>query len=131
MKGISEIIATLLMLMVTLAVSGSAYLFISQTYVAQTQGLELLDAFCVQGGAGNSTIILRNIGTNPVDTANIQVIQTSPPNSPVQLRWRLSTIQAGATATVYDECEGSGSRICVYRIVPPNGRSSNAPVPCS
>ena len=130
MKGISEIIATVLMLMITLAISGTAYLFISGALSQQTQGLELLDAFCIQGTADNSSIFLRNLGTNPVTTSDIRIIQISPVST-TELRWESPTIPPGATVIVYDVCEGDGPRKCEYRIIPPVGRSLSTRVSCS
>lgn len=130
MKGISEIIATILMLMITLAVSGTAYLFISGALTQQLQGIEVIDAFCIQGIDDNSSIILRNIGTTSVSTADIKVIQVSPVST-TELRWEFATVSPSATVTVYDLCESTGSRVCSYRIIPPVGRSTSAPVRCS
>ncbi|MBI2543134.1 MAG: hypothetical protein HYW24_03040 [Candidatus Aenigmarchaeota archaeon] len=47
MKGISTVIATILMLMITIALAGTAYLYISGTFTQQTGVvLELQDATC-------------------------------------------------------------------------------------
>lgn len=64
MKGVSTVIATILMLMITIALAGTAYLYISGTFATQTQGLELVDSFC---SAGTTAVItLRNAGTNNI-----------------------------------------------------------------
>ena len=130
MKGISEIIATILMLMITLGISGTAYLFIAGTLTQQTQGLEILDTYCIQGTKDNSSITLRNLGSDIVTTANIKINQFLPVTT-TDLRWDLETVSSGGTVTAYDECEGEGVRICSYRVVPPVGRPLNVPVSCS
>ena len=63
MKGISEIIATILMLMITLAISGTAYIFISGAFTSQIQGLEVVDAYCQDGSPDVVNLIMRNLGT--------------------------------------------------------------------
>ncbi len=131
MKGISEIIATILMLMITLGVSGTAYLFISGTLTQQSQGIEIVDAFCsVQGSTETTNILVRNLGTSDVNSSKISVVQTAP-STTVSLTWSANIIEPGKTVTLYDTCEGSGSRSCIYRIVPPAGRSILATVSCT
>jgi len=133
MKGISEIIATILMLMITLGISGTAYLFISGTFTQQTQGLELVDAFCIQDNSthDNATVIVRNLGTVTVDTSVITVTQTSP-SGPTNVAWNPTTIPPGTSATMVESCElGGSARTCIYRIIPPAGRSMIASISCT
>lgn len=142
MKGISEIIATILMLMITLAISGTAYVFISGAFTQQIQGLELIDAFCQGGTPDVVNLILRNSGTNAIATSGVSITQTAPadddgvpppgPASPNKI-WvgGVTSIQPGVTATLQEACEGSGSRTCVYRVLPPAGRTVVAAVTCN
>ncbi len=60
MKGISTVIATILMLMITIGLAGTAYLYISGAFTQQLQGLELVDEFC-QGGT-TAVITFKNSG---------------------------------------------------------------------
>lgn len=136
MKGISEIIATILMLMITLGISGTAYLFISGAFTQQTQGIEVVDAFC-QGDANDTVnIIVRNLGSSAVSTSSITITQTVPaePTTPEQPHqtWvgHIDTIPPGTTGTMQDACEGDDPRSCIYRILPPAGRSIVASVQC-
>ncbi|MBI2084762.1 MAG: type IV pilin [Candidatus Aenigmarchaeota archaeon] len=132
MKGVSEIVATLLMLMITLALAGTVYLFITSTYTQQAQGIDIVDAFCLREGSGadNSTITLKNIGGEPVTASSVVISQTSP-SAATDLKWSSQTLQPGTNAIVYDQCEGVGSRSCIYRIVPPTGRAITAIVYCT
>ena len=137
MKGISEIIATILMLMITLGISGTAYVFISGAFTQQTQGLEMVDAYCQDGAPDVVNLIMRNIGTVAMTTSSFVVIQSNPtePAPPLapNRAWvgGITSIPPGTIATLQDACEGAGSRSCIYRITPPAGRSVVASVSCS
>lgn len=149
MKGISEIIATILMLMITLAISGTAYIFISGAFTQQTQGLELVDAFCINGV--NATVLFRNIGTNPVQYSNglcndgsgpcgnVIVVRTSG-GATMKVSGNVGTIQPAGSAMLIDGedpvagatgCAAAGTpATCIYRITPPAGRTIVASVNC-
>lgn len=142
MKGISEIIATILMLMITLAISGTAYIFISGAFTQQTQGLEVVDAFCQDGSPDVVNLIMRNLGTSAISTNGVTVTQTSPPDddgvdppgpAAPDKRWvgDITSIAPGTSGTIIDACEGSSPRTCVYRVLPPIGRSIVASVSCT
>ncbi len=120
------------MLMITLAISGTAYLFINAAFTQQTQGLDLVDAFCQESASDTVNIILRNIGTSAVSTSSVTISQTSPAGS-VSPVWvgGVTSINPGTTATVTDVCESSGARSCIYRILPPSGRTLTATVTCA
>lgn len=145
MKGISEIIATILMLMITLAISGTAYIFISGAFTQQTQGLEVVDAYCQDGSPDVVNLIVRNLGTSGISTSGMTITQTNPPDdddpatppnpnpqAPNKV-WvgNPSSIAPGTTATFTDACEGSAPRSCIYRVLPPAGRSIIASISCS
>lgn len=142
MKGVSEIIATILMLMITLAISGTAYIFISGALTQQTQGLEIIDAFCQDGTPDVINLILRNLGTNAIVTSGVSITQTTPadddgvpppgPADPNKV-WvgGVTSIQPGVTATLQDACEGTGPRTCIYRVLPPAGRTVVAALACN
>jgi len=78
MKGISTVIGTILMLMIVIGLSGTAYLFISGALTSKTATtFELIDSV-------NDTVIIRNSGTQPItritatldgNNANIAVVQ--------------------------------------------------------
>ncbi|MBI1978778.1 MAG: hypothetical protein HYS62_01800 [Candidatus Aenigmarchaeota archaeon] len=137
MKGISEIIATILMLMITLAISGTAYIFISGAFTQQTQGLEVVDAYCQDGSPDVVNLIMRNLGTATISASGVVVTQTNPtepvpPENPNRA-WvgGITSIAPGTTGTLQDACEGNGPRTCIYRVLPPIGRSIIASVSCT
>lgn len=124
MKGISPIIATILMLMITIALAGTAYLYISGAFERQIQGIELVDSYCT---GGTVSFVIRNLGTTPITTLTCS--QTAPAGDTCSFSG--VNIAPGGTQTLTDTCSGSGGRSCVYRITPPVGRSIQATVFCS
>ena len=130
MKGISTIIATMMFVLIVVALGGMAYLNISGVYKQESQGLELVDSSC----SGTSVrLILRNAGTESISA--ITCVQAAPLedtgqpcNSTVSSQSLI--IQPGQTANFDDTCSGSTPRTCVYRIAHPSGRSVTAAVTC-
>lgn len=72
-KAISPIIAIIIILLITIAIAGAGYSYIS-TYWTILVGKEIAvtSAFCAGGNQGR--VMVRNIGTNPVKTSEITVI---------------------------------------------------------
>ncbi|MBI2084761.1 MAG: hypothetical protein HYT70_04100 [Candidatus Aenigmarchaeota archaeon] len=145
MKGVSTVVATLLMLMITIALAGTAYLYIAGTFQQQLQGLDIVDAFC--SGGTQARFVFKNIGTNPLTFVNgacapspgntvtcgsVSVTRTSGGGT-ATLSGDSATVDPGRTATIIDgSCTSAGTpRSCVYRIVPPTGRAIPATVSCT
>ncbi|MBI2005166.1 MAG: hypothetical protein HYS80_00180 [Candidatus Aenigmarchaeota archaeon] len=162
MKGISTVIATILMLMITIALAGTAYLYISGAFTQQTQGLELVDAYC--NNRVNAVISVRNVGTTDisydvdnclaasgavangvsVSCGSVRITRTSGQGgSSFWPSGNVATVAPGTAATLTDGddpatgavaegCTVLGTpRSCVYRIIPPSGRSVVATVSCT
>ncbi|OGI14949.1 hypothetical protein A3K63_02895 [Candidatus Micrarchaeota archaeon RBG_16_49_10] len=74
-KGISAIIATILLLLITIALAGTAYVFISGMLAARTTyTIDIESPECIKTGAiYNVTFALRNDGTESVTTSSIVV----------------------------------------------------------
>jgi len=127
-KGVSTIIATILMLLITLALAGFIYTFLMGTVKVQTQGIEVLDIYC----SNNIVYIaIKNIGTDSV--SNITCLQTTPTGDTCSFTGLASPIAPG-TSTGYlqlDTCTGSGSRYCQYRLVPNIGKPVPVTVGCT
>jgi len=132
LKGISPIIATILMLVITIALAGTAYIYISGIFSTQTQGIEIVDYFC--GSTGSITITLRNIGT--MNVSSVACTQTNPANdntcspgfpSPIN---NLGPGESRSFAGI-DTCAGSGPRLCSYRLTPSTGRTMVADIQCT
>jgi len=64
MKGIATIIATILLLMITIALAGTAYLFVSGMLTGKTSKfISLLEVSCT---SNNITIVVSNDGTSSI-----------------------------------------------------------------
>jgi flagellin-like protein len=65
MKGVSAVIATIMMLVMTIALAGMAYMFISGAFTAQTGRIMELEAGAVTctGATRNITVYIKNIGS--------------------------------------------------------------------
>ena len=61
MKGISAVIATILMLMITIALAGMAYMYISGIFTSRTgKVIDLIDSYC----SGTTIyLVIKNSGT--------------------------------------------------------------------
>lgn len=70
-KGITPIIAILVILLITIAITGSAWIYISTYYSGITsEAIEITSVDCTSNGA---TIYMHNIGTDPIMTGSIAV----------------------------------------------------------
>jgi len=128
MKGISTVIATLLMLLITIALAGMSYMYISGVFTTETQGIEIADSWC---SVGTITLRIRNLGTTVIAASGISVTQTAPTgDTAVPATCCSAAIEAGQTQLYTDSCSGTGARNCVYRLTPPMGRSIEAMVSC-
>jgi len=113
MKGISTVIATLMMLLITMALAGMAYTYISGVFTSKTMTISLVDAYCAGGSA---TWVIRNEGS--VDLAPSSFI-ISPVNENCTTDPAAPSISAGKTATLTATgCERG--RIHVYRLRGPS-----------
>lgn len=118
------------MMIITISLAGAAYMFISIIFSQQTQGMQLVDAYCFKDpttGISTANILVRNIGTSPIDSSSIIVMQS---DSTTSVTWSKENILSEALVTMIDECEGTEGRTCVYRISPPVGKSIVAAVSC-
>ncbi|MBI2545189.1 MAG: type IV pilin N-terminal domain-containing protein [Candidatus Aenigmarchaeota archaeon] len=117
MKGISEIIATILMLMITLALVGSAYVFIFGIFQQKTRGISLVDAFC---STPTGTIVIRNDGQDTIKVSEQTLIPVSAPCTPPAL------VDIGPnTNTVYTFTGCTGATTHSYRLI---GPSNSVPI---
>ncbi len=70
-KGITPIIAILVILLITIAITGSAWIYISTYYSGMTrEAIEVTSVDCTTTGA---TIYLHNIGTDQLSTNHIAI----------------------------------------------------------
>lgn len=91
MKGISAVIAVILMLVITIALAGSAYMFISGIFTSKTAViLSVEDAVCASNGV---TVYVRNDGTTTSGTVTVTVDDTWGSNT-------IASIAAGQIGNV-------------------------------
>ena len=73
MKAVSTVIATLLMLIITIALAGVAYTYISGVFTARTAvALSVEDAFC-DPNLNKIYVVVRNDGTTDATNVNVTV----------------------------------------------------------
>jgi flagellin-like protein len=103
MKGVSAVIATILMLMITIALAGTAYMYISGVFTARTGVvLSISDSLC------NTTYIkafVRNDGTATSGAVNLYV-DGIPVVCAVPV---ISSIDAGTEASCQLPRDGGGT----------------------
>jgi flagellin-like protein len=104
MKGISAIIASILLLLVAIAIIGFAFTFfqrITATSGAQTEqqlnstATQIQTALKIDSASANS-LTIRNIGSATISTAAVGVYVNNVPQS---CSWSIGSLQPGAIAT--------------------------------
>lgn len=113
MKGVSAVIATILMLMITIALAGMTYMYISTTSTTGTMTMELIDVYCVDGAA---TWVIRNAGTTDMSAAGITITDI---NSACTVDPVTAAIPAGST-TDFTATGCDPARLHIYRIRGPS-----------
>ena len=77
MKGISAVIATILMLMITIAMAGVAYMYISGIFTRQTGVVVEIDETATTCLSNNTIIVyVRNSGTLQTDASKVTLSGT-------------------------------------------------------
>ena len=72
MKGISAIVATILLLLITVGLAGTAYFYITNLLARSTsKAISVLNVGCDQG---TITIVLANDGTDTIQDSEIRVL---------------------------------------------------------
>ena len=91
-KGITPIIAILVMLLITIAITGSAWIYITTYYSSMTgKAIEISSIDCTSSGV---KIYMRSIGTDTIDTGSANDINVSE-------RLNISGTDCGALSVGY------------------------------
>jgi len=77
MKGISAVIATIMMLMITIALSGLAYMYISGIFTQKTGVVIELDETATDCPGTTITVYVRNVGTISTTADKVTVSGTN------------------------------------------------------
>lgn len=112
MKGISTIIATILMLMITISLAGAAYVFINNAVVSKQRFISLVDTFC---SGGNLTAIIKNEGPDTIRAAEQNRINV---DEACNGDFTPADIPSGSSAT-YTSTVCTIGRTHTYRLVGP------------
>ena len=130
-KGITPIIAIIVLLLITVALAGAAWSYLSTYMTGLTaQSIELRDYFCV--GGNDAIIIIANTGTTAFDTADIAIINTSSGDDIADDGvWTPTTIPTNEISTwksapADNACAGG----CTLRIVGGTARAQVARIFC-
>jgi len=116
-KGIAAIIATILLLMITIALAGTAYLFVSGMLTGRTsKTISLLDASC-NGTA--ITIVISNDGTTTVTDSELKVYIDNAHKS-TEFSFQPSSIPPHSTAVATDATTGYSSGTHTVLVVSPS-----------
>jgi flagellin-like protein len=102
MKGVSAVIATILMLMITIALATLAYTYISGTFTGATGIVIELDAQATTCSGTTITVYVRNSGTIATDTSKVTLSGTNSAGDTI----------AGGTCGNDDLNAGAGAVAC-------------------
>ncbi len=97
-------------------------------YEIEVKEIMQLDLFCEPDGVAG--VKIKNIGRNPIYTADIEVAQKTPKGASVSAVWDKDVIQPGEASAFRDQCEGSGERDCTYRLTSPRGTTIHPEIHC-
>lgn len=129
MKGVSTVIATLMMLIITISLAGLAYTYLTGTFSGLTgKGVELISANCVAGST-TYTLILKSLDQNAaIQSSEVTVLVNN------QLANKVSspTLPAGGapqTWTVTATSAPTAGSVNNVKIVGPSGESQK-PAAC-
>jgi flagellin-like protein len=82
-KGVSAVIATILMLMITIALAGTAYLYITGIFTAKTAVALSIDGTASTCTANAINIVVKNDGTQVATLSSMTL--TNPAGTPLDL----------------------------------------------
>jgi len=144
MKGISAVIATLLMLVITVGLAITAYGYIQNLFTTQTEKqIEVADASCA-AGASNYYVTVRNLDS----FANITLTELAfrvdeIPVSPTWLQYdsflgkNIVTFDNTSLASIPCSSTGVAGQVnCVpgtthrLKVIGPTGKANQVPVSC-
>jgi flagellin-like protein len=129
MKGITPVIAIIVLLLITVALAGATWTYLS-TYWQGIVGknVQIMDSYCIAGSEG--VILVRNTGTQQIKFTEVTVINTTSGAS-AGGAWSdlsgttMTEIDPGAVAKYNMSCSG----LCMFRFLV-GGRAMTASVQC-
>lgn len=133
-KGITPIIAIIVLLLITVALAGTAWTYLSGYLGGLTgKSAEIRDYFCVNNQY--PTIIVANTGTLALPTSEISVIDTETGSQPPNPVW--SFINGSGTVTSIPAnglAKWNSTKVCTggctFRLVAGTAKAQIARIPC-
>ena len=118
-KGITPIIAIIILLLITIALAGAAYSSIGAYWTSITgRNIVIVDGFCTGGNTAN--VLVRNMGTMEVTLSEINIIETATNQPITSPNWTtidgteaIEDLASGITGKFNATCSG----YCTYRFI--------------
>jgi flagellin-like protein len=142
-KGITPIIAIIILLLITIGLAATAWTYLSGFLVTYTKSLTLVDSYCA--GGVNATVIMRNSGTEAISVGSctsftggtsqtcgaLTITRTDGnPFSNAGLD-KTGTLGTQQMLTFTDVCTTAGTpRVCTYRFSTGVTGATQVPVTC-
>jgi flagellin-like protein len=133
-KGITPIIAIIVLLLITVALAGTAYIYISNYMASLTEkSIEVTDRFCL----GNDRALLRvaNYGTSDVPTSEVEILDPETGNDVSTTgEWRFGVNNTLTDIIRPDETvkwlssPSACANGCTYRVIGAGGRAQTISV---
>jgi len=102
MKGISTIIATILLLIITISLVGTAYMFISGMLTSKiSKPISVLGTSC--NASNHITLVISNDGTEPILENDIRILNGSIPIT----NFDISIVPKDSNVTSFQAASGS------------------------
>jgi flagellin-like protein len=119
-KGITPIIAIIVLLLITVALAGAAWTYLSSFWTGMTaRNIEVTDAFCVQ--RQYAVVYVRNTGTQIIDTSDITVIDpttgTGPGGSWLAIASDTPVTSVDPSDVVRYRADCGAGAFCSYRFI--------------
>jgi flagellin-like protein len=134
-KGVSPVIAIVIILLIVVSIAGAAWSYISGYWGGLTRiGIEITNTIC-NGTA--VTIYVHNIGTDAINLSKLDITRTvsvSTANAPIYVYEPADgRVVPGTTGKIIDvNCASDGiERRCTYMIVPATGRGATGYADCT
>lgn len=127
MKGVSDIIAMLLMLIITIGLAGLAYSYITGVFTARTAVVLVIDSVECAGNGGNITVFVRNDGSSKSGQVTVSVsgdCATSVTCAPI------ASISAGGIGSTSCSRTGGTTGYCSVRASTSGATSQPGSVYC-
>ena len=121
MKGISAVIGALIVLIITVALGGIAYTYITGTATQRISVvLEVDPSTTACSGATNAiTTGVLNSGTSPITFSSINISGTTSPGAPIAETFCNSTVAGGST-----QISAGGRGICTSTVTGTDGNNN-------